>query len=338
MQRSNLMTISKPNKHILKHPEQGKQKLTTLITIWWVMAVCLFFAAQAYAAGKVVDHKGRTISVTSPFKRIISLYGAHTENLFYLGAKANIIGVSINDTYPEQVENKQRFSYHDDPEKFLAVRPDLVLIRPMIENGYPQFVRQLQSYGIAVVSFQPANIKEVYAYWMNLGILTGQDKAADSLIAEFKESVFQIKERTSIIPIKKRVYFQAIHTRMRTFTPGSMPIFALETAGGINVAKDAVASRNTNVAIYGKEQILVKANEIDVFLAQKGIMNPIRKANILNEPGFNIIKAIKEDQVYLIDESIVSRPVPRLYEGIMTIGKQLYPEIFNSIETKKDFL
>ncbi len=329
--------MPKPNKHILKHPDQGKPGFTDLAAIWAILVI-LLFTPQAIAAGTIVDHMGRTIKVTSPFKRIISLYGAHTENLFYLGAEANIIGVSVNDTYPVQVENKQRFSYHDDPEKFIVMQPDLVLIRPMIENGYPQFVRQLQSYGITVVSFQPATIEEVYAYWMNLGILSGQTRAAKTLVSEFKKSVYEIQELTSDITHKKKVYFQAIHTRMRTFTPGSMPIFALETAGGINVANDAIASRNTNVAIYGKEQILVKADEIDVFLAQKGIMNPIRKANILNEPGFHIIKAIKEDQIYLIDESIVSRPVPRLYEGIMTIGKQLYPEIFNSIETKKDFL
>ncbi len=329
--------MPKLNKHILKHPDQAKEDFTALAVIW-VMVIILLFTTQALATGTVVDHKGRVINVTSPFKRIISLYGAHTENLFYLGAEASVIGVSINDTYPAKVENKQRFSYHDDPEKFIAVHPDLVLIRPMIENGYPQFVSQLQSYGITVVSFQPATIEEVYGYWMNLGILTGQTRAAETLVSEFQKSVYEIQGLTSGIVHKKKVYFQAIHTRMRTFTPGSMPIFALETAGGINVANDAKASRNTNVAIYGKEQILVKAHEIDVFLAQKGIMNPIRKTNILNEPGFHIIKAIKEDQVYLIDESIVSRPVPRLYQGIMTIGKQLYPEIFNSIETKKDFL
>jgi len=125
---------------------------------------------------------------------------------------------------------------------------------------------------------------------------------------------------------------------MRTFTSGAMPIFALETAGGINVAQDAKPSRNTNVAVYGKERILSKAGEIDVFLAQKGIMNPIRKSDIINEPGFHIIKAVKDGRVYLIDESTVSRPVPRLYQGILTIGNLLYPDIFTPNRFKKDIL
>jgi len=115
-----------------------------------------------------------------------------------------------------------------------------------------------------------------------------------------------------------------------------MPIYALETAGGINVAADARASRNTNIAVYGKEQILSKATQIDVFLAQKGIMNPVNRDQIMNEPGFKVIKAVKTGQVYLIDENIVSRPVPRLYLGIITIGNLLYPDIFSQIELEKD--
>ncbi len=300
-----------------------------------VVLLCL---ARLSMAQTVVDHQGWTHEFTRPFQRIISLYGAHTENLFYLGAEKQVLGVSINDTYPAQAKTRLKFSYHDDPEKFLALRPDLVLIRPMIENGYPGFVSQLRAYGITVISFQPATIEDVYGYWLSLGRLTGKTREAQALVSRFKENILEIQKKTAGISPKKRVYFQAIHRKMRTFTSGAMPIFALETAGGINLASDARASRNTNVAIYGKERILSKAEEIDVFLAQKGIMNPIRKSDILTEPGFQIIKAVKENQVYLIDESIVSRPVPRLYQGILTIGKMLYPDIFTSTTFKEETL
>ncbi|MCP4722650.1 MAG: ABC transporter substrate-binding protein, partial [Desulfobacteraceae bacterium] len=233
-------------------------------------------------------------------------------------------------------QGKMKFSYHDDPEKFIANMPDLVLIRPMIDNGYPNFVKQLEKYGITVVSLQPATILEMYEYWLTLGKLTGKESQAQKMVSDFQEKTAMINTLAQGIPYKKMVYFQAIHTRMKTFTPGSMPIFALETAGGINVAADARASRSTNIAIYGKEQILDKASEIDVFLAQKGIMNPVHKEQIINEPGFKIIKAIKNNQVFLIDENIVSRPVPRLYTGIVTIGKLLYPDIFSQLSIEKD--
>jgi iron complex transport system substrate-binding protein len=328
MSRQNKSTL---NQNRVKPNKVTPYKLLLLACCWWV---CI--SSQCLAAEMVVDDHGRQIEVKTPFKRIISLYGAHTENLFSLGLEEAIIGVSINDSFPVQARDKMKFSFHDDPEKFIANRPDLVLIRPMIDNGYPQFVQQLERYGITVVSLQPSTIPQMYAYWLTLGRLSGKQHQARKMVAEFQEKTAHILTLTQGIPEKKKVYFQAIHTRMKTFTPGSMPIFALETAGGINVASDAKASRNSNIAIYGKEQILARASQIDVFLAQKGIMNQVQKEQIINEPGFKIIKAIKNKQVFLIDENIVSRPVPRLYEGIVTIGKLLYPDIFSPLKIGKD--
>lgn len=310
-----------------------KIRATLIITVLTV--ICIFGGA---AAETVQDKKGRVVQIEKPFSRIISLYSAHTENLFHMGAGPRIIGVSVNDTYPSQVGRKKRFSYHDGPEKYLAAKPDLVIIRPMIDNGYPDFVRQLESYGITVVSLQPATVEEMYDYWMDLGKLTGRISQARLLVSDFKAFVNKIRLMTEDIQPKKQVYFQAIHKRMRTFTPGSMPLFALAVAGGENVAEDALASRNTNVAVYSKEKILSKANTIDVILAQKGIMNPVEITDILNEPGFHIIKAVKDHQVFLIDESIVSRPVPRLTQGILAIGNLLYPETFSQFSIKKDRL
>ncbi|MCP3944797.1 MAG: ABC transporter substrate-binding protein [Desulfobacteraceae bacterium] len=326
------MGMFRRNKSTLKLYKSKPYKWGAVICCWLVMG----FFSQCLAADTIIDNHGRKIEIQRPFKRIISLYGAHTQNLFALGLKDQIIGVGVNDGFVDQARGKNTFSYHDDPEKFIAARPDLVLIRPMIDNGYPNFVKQLEKYGITVVSLQPATIPQMYEYWLTLGKLTGRYDQARKMVADFQKKVARIRELTRGISPRKKVYFQAIHTRMKTFTPGSMPIFALETAGGINVASDAKASRNTNIAIYGKEQILAKASKIDVFLAQKGIMNPVKKEQIIDEPGFKIIKAIKNNQVFLIDEDIVSRPVPRLYEGIVTIGRLLYPDIFSQINIKKD--
>lgn len=284
----------------------------------------------------LTDKKGRLIDFEKPFSRIISLYGAHTENLYNLGLEDHIIGVSVNDTFPEQVDKKPRFSYHDDSEKFLAFMPDLILVRPMIDNGYPDLMNRLEKYGITIVSLQPSGIKEMYDYWSKLGLLTGKQEQASKMVKNFQQKIDHVKEMTKGIKIKKRVYFQAIHKRMKTFTKGGMSIFALETAGGINVASDAKASRNTNIAIYGKEQILAKASQIDIFLAQKGVMNSISIEMIKNEPGFSVIKAVKNNKIYLIDENIVSRPVPRLYKGIIEIGTRLYPDIFIQENLTKD--
>jgi iron complex transport system substrate-binding protein len=277
----------------------------------------------------VMDQGGRRLVIQQPFKRVISLYGAHTENLFSLGLFDEIIGVSQHDDYPPPAKGKPVFSYHDDPEKFLAARPDLVLIRPMIDRGYPQFVAMLEKSGITIVSLQPGTIEEMFTYWAILGMLTGRQDRAQQLIARFNKSIAGFKDLTESRINKKRVYFEAIHSKMKTFAPDSMAIFALESAGGLNIAADANPVRNTNIAYFGKERILSRASKIDVYLAQYGAMNRPTVSIIKQEPGFNVIKAVALDQIYIIDEKIVARPTVRLLEGIYRIGKYLYPDDFD---------
>ncbi|WP_319521988.1 ABC transporter substrate-binding protein [uncultured Desulfosarcina sp.] len=276
----------------------------------------------------ITDANGRRITVTKPFARIISLYAAHTENLFELGADDQVVGVPRHADWPAAARSKPVHSYHDDVERFLAARPDLVLIRPMIDRGYGQLVGRLEANGIVVVSLQPSSIEQMFVYWRILGVLAGREPAAEAMVARFEKIVRQIRMQTDRITNKKRVYFEAIHDRMRTFSPSAMPIFVLETAGGINVAGDAVPRRGTNIADYGKERILSRGQEIDVYLAQFGPMNRPTVESIKAEPGYDLIRAVQRNSIFVIDEKLVSRPTIRLLAGICRIGKLLYPEYF----------
>lgn len=294
-----------------------------LIIIFFLLA----FAANPGVCAEdkspvVTDKAGRTVTVDRPFERIISLYAAHTENLFELGLDEEIIGVNAGE------QGKRLFSHRDGLEKFLVAEPDLVLVRPMIDKGYPGLIKGLDRKGIQVMSFQPSTVDEMFKYWMDLGALTGRKERASEMTALFMSKVERCKAATASVQVRKRVYFEAIHSKMRTFSPNAMAIFALETAGGVNAAPDAEPRRGANIASYSKERIMAGAERIDVFLAQKGAMNQPTLEMIYNEPGFSVIKAIREKQVYIIDEEIVSRPTLRLIQGVHEIGSILYPEVF----------
>lgn len=293
-------------------------------------ALCLLSSSLCQAQ-TVVDQDGQSINFDQPFTRIVSLYPAHTENLFALGLDKEIIGVSKNDDFPEAAQAKAKFDYKEDPEKFIAAKPDLVVVRPMISRSAPELINKLRLTGIQVISLQPNTIEETFAYWRTLGALSGREQAAAEMIDRFKARLATIETLVKAIPEarRKRVYFEAIHSKGKTFAPDSMAIFALTTAGGINAAADAEQVRATNIAYYGTERLLARANDIDLFLAQQGRMNPVSEQTIYDEPGFAAIKAVKERQVYLIDETLVARPTLRMIDGIIKIGKILYPEPFN---------
>jgi iron complex transport system substrate-binding protein len=291
------------------------------LTLW------LFLERAGPATGFQMDGAVRD---SDPYDRIISLYGAHTENLLAMGAASQLIGIDGQSAHLPGAQAKEVFSYHDDPERFLAARPDLVLIRPMIQRGYPRLVRRLEQSGIQVVSVQPTTVDQLADYWRLLGQLSGREAQADDMHRAFQIAVVDFKRLTAQVDHRQRVYFEAIHRKMKTFAPQAMAIFALETAGGINVASDAPVRENNNISVYGKERLLSHAAEIDVFLSQQGAMNQTSVAAIMAEPGFGAIKAIKAGQVYQIDETIVSRPTLGLLKGIYRIGCLLYPELYCS--------
>ena len=312
-----------------RQPAKGPGLLVIVCTLMFLLI------AVSGQATVITDSDGVEHRFEAPFKRIISLYPAHTENLVEMGGEDNLIGISTADTYPPSVLAKPRFSYHDSLEKFIAARPDCILIRPMIAHATPNLVNKLRHYGITVISLQPTSIKELFSYWENLGSISGAKAGARDMILAFQAGLDKMNEQVKLIPEAKRprVYFEAIHARMKTFSPDSIAMFCLRSAGGINVATDADPRRSTNIAAYSKERILARAEEIEVFLAQYGRMNRISVEEIVNEPGFGAIAAIRSGRVHLVEEHLVSRPTTRLLEGIETINRLLYRDNLSLTKT-----
>lgn len=296
------------------------------LVTWVLVSISIFVSSAVAENTAITDNDMRTLVFNKPFQRIISLYPAHTKNLMDLGATNTIIATGRSDN---QLPDLPKVHFRDDPERLIALRPDLVLIRPMISRSYPQLIKRLQQVNIQVVSLQPAGIDELLTYWTTLGKLTGKEQESMGLIRRFSQRRQVLLQQLTTVPEseRKRVYFEAIHARMKTFAPQSMAIFVLETAGGINIAADAPQVRSTNIAAYSKERILAKAGQIDVFLAQQGRMNPVTIEDIRQEAGFNMIKAIRENQIFLIDEKLVSRPTMGLLDAAATIMEILYPEV-----------
>lgn len=278
-------------------------------------------------AQTITDDAGRTATFDKPFTRIISLYAAHTENLFSLGLNSEIIGVTRHEDYPMAALEKPQFNGRDGVEKFLAAKPDLVLIRPMLDRGYAKLWAALRNHGITVVSLQPNTIGEMYDYWRTLAKLTGREVQAETMIADFKAGLHDARQRLARFPEQEHpgVFFESIHRKLSTFSPGSMPLFVLKTAGGVNVADDATPRHGTNIAPYGLERILARANRIDIYLAQYGPMNHVDVHTIMSGPAASRIKAVRDRNVYLVDEHLVSRPTMRLLIGIDTVHRLLHP-------------
>lgn len=286
------------------------------------------------AAISFTDDDGRKISLDAPCSRIISLYSAHTENLYVLGAGDKLIGAHSTSTYPPEAAFLDVYDYSGDPEKVIAANPDLVLVRPFITRRSPDFISALENAGILVVSLYPESFDEFDDYINKLAMLTGTEQKAQQELAGFHDNIEAIAAQTRDIKDKQSVYFESTETNLRTITPDSMPAIAIEQAGGINVAEDAVpVEEGSSIAAFGDEKILSLAEEIDVYISQRGAMNAGGdEHSIASRPGFSSIKAVAEGRVFLINEKIISSPTFRYYKGVKEVARYMYPEVMDSLE------
>lgn len=291
----------------------------------------LMIYGMALFSMEIQDQKNNIISFETPFKRVISLYPAHAEVITALGAKNKLIGVSYDKKLSEQYKDIPIFTYHDNAEKFIAAKPDLILIRPMIAKRFKGLINILNKQGIKVVSLQPSLFSELPSYWGKIGKLVGKEKEAKEYTHNFQKKIKKLETISLQIKNdeKKGVFFETRHKNFLTTVPDTIAYTLIKKIGAINIAQDAKAIRKgSTVAPYKLEKILSKSKDIDFFIAQKGVMNRVNLEDIYNTSGFQAIKAIKEKQVYMIDEDIVSRPTSRVVLGMEQLGKIIYPKYY----------
>ncbi len=279
------------------------------------------------------DDSGRRVKMEAPADRIISLYSAHTENLFALELDAQIIGVGTSESYPIEFLDKPVFDYKSDPEKVIAANPDLVLIRPFIERKQPDFVDALRQSGISVVSFYPQSQDDFDNYIMNLGRVTGREKMAERKLKKFHEDMENLRALTKDIEPKINVFFESSDVEIKTVTTDSVAARAIEIAGGINIASDAEAiTKGSTIAVYGPERVLEKADKIDAYVTQRGVMGAGGNLHTISiRPGFDTIKAVKEAKVLEINQKIISSPTFRQVKGTYELARFFYPDIIDDI-------
>jgi iron complex transport system substrate-binding protein len=311
--------------------------ISSLRIIVFTVALVIGFAVFGVAAAEYpltfVDDQGDEVTVPAPATRIIALYSAHTENLFSLGLDGEIIGVGNVDIYPPRVLGRPRYDYKSDPEKVIAADPDLVLIRPFIQCSRPEFVEALKKAGLFVVSLYPDSFDEFDDYIRKLAMLTGTQAKAGELLRDFHQEIADIRQTTAAITPKVNVYFESVEKDYKTVTPDSTAARTIETAGGVNIASDATPVRKgSSIASYGAEKLLSRADEIDVYVSQRGTMNAGGSVHSISvRPGFYAIKAVAEQRVYVINEKLISSPTFRHVKGVRELARMFYPEVMDDL-------
>ena len=66
----------------------------------------------------------------------------------------------------------------------------------------------------------------------------------------------------------------------------------------------------------------------DVILLGDYTLGGIKPEDVFSRVGWQSITAVKNKQVYPFDDNQVSRPGPRMVDGLEALAKLLHPELF----------
>ncbi|PAV27994.1 ABC transporter substrate-binding protein [Virgibacillus profundi] len=271
------------------------------------------------------DDAGREVIIENEPETIISIQASFTEILFALGLGGKIIGVSDYDNYPEEALEIQKVGGQDmNAELILTLLPDIALVTDYHYNNHPEILEQYEEVGIKVIVIGSAtSFEDVYSKIKMIGTATGTQSEAEEITADMKQRLESIKEKAESITDKKKVWVE-VSPAPDIFTTGQNTFMheMLESIQAINAAEDVEGW------VKFTEEEIVNLNP-DIIITTYGyyIENP--KEEVLSRNGWAEVPAVKNDQVFDVDNDMVTRPGPRLIEGVETLAKLIYPKVFN---------
>lgn len=268
---------------------------------------------------EVEDGFGNKVTIQNKPWKIVSLAPSHTEILYTLGLGNKIVGVDNNSDYPEDTKDKEKVGDYlsVNVEKIIELGPDLVI---QYGPGDENVNARIREAGIAILSYEPESIDEVINLMLELGTIT-------DVVATAKMETIVMQSKLEYITNtvkdaeKTKVFYEVWNDPLMTAGPGTFLDELITLAGGENIAKDA----QEGYPIYDIEQLIEKDPE--VYLSAKDSEEKTVES-IKNRGGFEGINAIKNDRVYLLEPNIISRPGPRIVDGLEIIAKSLHPELF----------
>lgn len=272
----------------------------------------------------VTDDAGRSVTISNAPARIVSLAPSTTEIAYALDLGSRMVAVDTFSDYP--AEAKALTKVNTSPlnlEQVVGLKPDLVLAAGITS---PDDIKKMSDLKLPVVVIgAPAtNFANIMSSITLTGKATGTGAKAKAVTDAMQAKLDALKARFASAKTSPKVFWELDATdpsKPYTPGPGSFVNDMITLAAGTNVAADAkspYAQINAEQVIAGNPDIIILSD------AAYGTTVESVKAR----KGWSSINAVKNDKVLPIDDNLVSRPGPRIVDGLEAVGKLIHPELF----------
>jgi iron complex transport system substrate-binding protein len=273
----------------------------------------------------LTDGLGREVTLHGPAQRVVSLAPSNTEILFAVGAGDQVVGRDELSDYPQQAQGLQSVGGslgEFNQEAIVALKPDLVLAA---EINPPELAKALEDLGLTVYYLSnPTTLEGMFANLEVVGKLTGHEAEATALVESLRDRVAATDERVAAVTEKPTVFYELDSTdptKPWTAGPGSFVDLLISRAGGQNIG----AQLPSAWAQLSLEQLVVANPDIIVLGDSAYGETP---ETLKARSGWDTLDAVKNSRIFPFNDDLVSRPGPRLVDGLEALAKLLHPELF----------
>lgn len=272
------------------------------------------------------DSANRKVAIAGVPKRIVSLAPSNTEILFALDLSKQVVGVDSFSDFPPEAKSLTQVGGSGNQfnfEQIVALKPDLILAA---STTTPEAIKKLDDLKlpVAVIGTSNTTFDGVAANVVLVGQMTGKMDKATTVVNAMKQKIDTLKAKAATAKTKPRVYWEldaTDPTKPFSVGPGNFVNDIITVAGGTNIF-----AKLTNPFPQVSSENVVAANPEIIIMSDAAY--GVTVDSLMKRKGWQVIVAVKNKAVHPIDDNLVSRPGPRVADGLEAAAKLIHPELF----------
>ncbi len=263
----------------------------------------------------VTDSNGDSFTIEKEPMKIISMAPNITELIYQLGVQDKLVGRTDYCDFPAEVSEIESVGSLQTPdiEKIISLKPDLVIASTHFSD---ETQKQLTDLGIKVmVLYEEHELDGVYTIISTMGTVFQKNTEASALISEMQTSIDEVTKSMEGLEAPT-VYYVVGFGEYGDYTAGGDTYInqLLTLAGGKNIAEDVEGwSYSLEALLEADPDIIIISNEM--------------KDSFMTAENYKDLSAVKNNQVYGINNAIVERQGYRNLEGIKTLAQIFHPDV-----------
>ena len=252
--------------------------------------------------------------------KIVSCSPAHSEIICLLGKQDLIVGKTAYCDFPKDILKEKliigswiKLNF----ELIEQLKPDLIITNNIVQE---KIALKLKEAGFNVYHSDPLTLNQIYLDILEVGKIINAKREAESLVEKIKKDLSEIQKFSSTKFHKPKVYVEEWHDPP-TISGNWIPEL-VQIAGGdyslIGAGKRSIPISIDKLFEYNPEKIII---------SWCGFGEKVDIIQVLNRSGWDLLSAIKNKDIAVIDDSLLNRPGPRIVNGTKKLQEIFFSKV-----------